>query len=220
MLPNFLKRKPRVLTQLAVSEISAVDKAAAPGARIVLRKRDRATLRAKLDNATACLAKSVQSIIDDPSANKDVMLGRSFGQFLDHVNKLTGRKTKLADVAALHSVFAEPRRKNLDVSIPKAEDDEGYGDDNPDDDDAADGSHHAGDGGENGGESADQLERARRALKGNNMQTHSELMSAVVKRYGIVAFAKSVEKGDVRCSEFGSLQSGRGDGQAREYALR
>ena len=92
----------------------------------MLRKRDRAALRAKFDNATACLAKSVQSIIDDPTADKRTMLGRSFGQFLDHCNGLTKRKTSLADVAALHSIFAEAR-KNLDVSIPKADDDEGYG---------------------------------------------------------------------------------------------
>jgi hypothetical protein len=53
-----------------------------------------------------------------------------------------------------------------------------------------------------GGESTDQLERAERAMKmENNMKSHSELMSDVVKRYGIVAFCKSVEQGDVRVSE-------------------
>ena len=60
----------------------------------------------------------------------------------------------------------------------------------------------AGDTGENGSGSVDQLERARRAMKmENNMQTHSELMSAVVKQYGITAFCKSVEQGDVAVSE-------------------
>jgi hypothetical protein len=33
------------------------------------------------------------------------------------------------------------------------------------------------------------------------MQSHSEMMSAVVKRYGLTAFSKSVEQGDVHCSE-------------------
>jgi hypothetical protein len=41
----------------------------------------------------------------------------------------------------------------------------------------------------------------RAAQKETNMQSDSEMMSAVVKRYGITAFCKSVEKGDVQVSE-------------------
>jgi hypothetical protein len=159
--------------------------------RSLWKRNDGAALRAKFDEGTARLAVSVASIINDPSANKNAMLGRTFGQYLDHVSKLTGRKTSLQDIVALKSIFVG---KNLDVSTPKAKDDEGFGEDDPDRDDESD------EGG-NDGESKDQLERAERAMKGNNMQTHSELMSAVVKKYGLTAFAKSVVAGDVHCTE-------------------
>jgi hypothetical protein len=46
-----------------ISEVSSVDAGAAPGARIMLRKRadrERAVLKAKLDRATAALAVSRQ----------------------------------------------------------------------------------------------------------------------------------------------------------------
>jgi hypothetical protein len=62
MPPN--KRKPyRILTNVKISEVSSVDAGAAPGARIMLRKRadrERAVLKAKLDRATAALAVSRQ----------------------------------------------------------------------------------------------------------------------------------------------------------------
>jgi hypothetical protein len=177
---NLFRRKPRV---------SVVDAGANPLSKIVLRKRngDRAALKAKFDQATACLALSVQSIVNDPSVDQNAMLGRTFGQYLDHVNKLTKRKTSLADIAKLHEIF-DVRHKNLDVSIPKADDDEGFDTDADDDDDEGES--------DTGGESTDQLERAERAMKmENNMKSHSELMSDVVKHYGIVRFCKSVEQG-------------------------
>jgi hypothetical protein len=128
------------------------------------------------------------------------------------------------------------RRKNLDVSGGRADDninpggddsdatlvERGFDDVNSrrrrDEDEAArvdaemntdadrddddDDTFLAGDTGENGSGSVEQLERARRAMKGsNNMKTHSELMSAVVKKYGLTAFAKSVVAGDVHCTE-------------------
>ena len=40
---NIFKRKPRLLTKLKIAEVSAVDHAACPGAKIMLRKRDRDT---------------------------------------------------------------------------------------------------------------------------------------------------------------------------------
>jgi hypothetical protein len=172
----------------------------------MLWKRDRVARRAKVDKAVACLAASVQSILNDDSVsveNKNLMLRDSFGQCLAHLGEITKSKISLADVAALHRIFDVPRNKNLDVSVGEADDDEGF--DNPDadaEDDDENGARHAGDGDGESNESGDQLERARRALKGlNNMQTHSEFMSSVVKKYGITAFCKSVEQGDVRVSE-------------------
>jgi hypothetical protein len=164
-----------------------------PSKRILWKRNGRAALRAKFDEATARLALSVQSIVNDPSVDQNEMLGRTFGQYLDHVNKLTKRKTSLADIAKLHEIF-DVRHKNLDVSVSEADDDEGF--ENPDADDDDEGES------DTGGESTDQLERAERAMKmENNMKSHSELMSDVVKKYGIVAFCKSVEQGDVRVSE-------------------
>jgi hypothetical protein len=193
---TMFRRKPRVLTQLAISEVSAVDKAAAPGARIMLRKRARVASRAEFDKAVVCLAKSVDSIMaDDTVTDKNAMLSRSFGQFLYHVNP----RVSLAEVAKLHAIF-----KNTDDTPSDFTDDEEAAqlDEGMDtDEDGGVGSHRAGDEGNAGGESTDQLERARRALKGENMQTHSELMSAVVKKYGITAFCKSVAQGDVAVSE-------------------
>ena len=194
------KRKLRLLKDLQISEISAVDRAAAPGARIMLRKRAaRAAVKAKLDRAVACLAASVKSIVNDPDCNdKRGMLARSFGQYLAHVSP----GASIQDVAAFHGIFAEPRHKNLDVSISEADDDEGMPNERDEDDEDADGSHRAGDTGENGSGSVDQLERAERALKmENTMQTHSEMLSAVAKKYGVHALAKSVAQGDVSCSE-------------------
>jgi hypothetical protein len=193
------KRKPvRVLSGVEVAEISAVDHAAAPGARIVMLKRDadRAVLKAKFDEAALRLARSVQSILDDDNVtDKNAMLARTFGQCLAHLGEITGSKISLSDVSALHRIFDVPRAKNLDVSTPKAKDDEGFGEDDPDRDDESD------EGG-NDGESKDQLERAERALEETTtMKSHDELMSAVVKKYGITAFCKSVENGDVRVSE-------------------
>jgi hypothetical protein len=159
----------------------------------ILWKRDRD--RVEIDKAVACLAKSVKSIVNDDSVSvedKNVMLRDTFGQCLAHLGKITKSKIPLADIAKLHAIF-DVRHNNLDVSVSEADDDEGF--ENPADDD---------DEGESdaGGESTDQLERAERAMKmENNMKSHSELMSDVVKRYGITRFCKSVEQGDVRVSE-------------------
>jgi hypothetical protein len=200
---RLLRRKPKVLTQVKVAEISAVDHPACPGAKIVLRKRgDRAALKAKLDQATACLAKSVKSIIaGDSVTDKKAMLAGSFGQYLDHVNKLTKRKTSLADIAKLHEIF-DARHKNLDVAISPADDDEGFDTDADDDDGGSTPHFLAGtDEGLEATEPSEQLERAESAMRGAKMKSHSELASDVVKKYGIVRFCKSVEQGDVRVSE-------------------
>jgi hypothetical protein len=124
------KRKPRLLKGLQISEISAVDRAAAPGARIMLRKRngDRAALKTKFDQATARLAASVHSIINDPAVeDKNTMLGKSFVQYLDHLNSLTGTRTPLNDAVALHRIFgiakndnerSEPDLSDSDAGMP------------------------------------------------------------------------------------------------------
>jgi hypothetical protein len=106
----------------------------------------------------------------------------------------------------IHDGYPMPDlRKNTDVSEPDISDEDDDADETErlsrDAEDGGIGSHRAGSEGNAGGGSTDQLERAERAMKEKSMQTHSELMSAVVKRYGIVAFCKSVEKGDVRVSE-------------------
>jgi hypothetical protein len=182
--------------------------------RIMLWKRDGdcAVLKTKFDDAARRLALSVKSILaDDTVADKNDMLARTFGQCLAHLGEITGTKISLSDISALHRIFDATRNKNLDVSVGEADDDDDANyterlsndaDAGDDDEDDEDGAHHAGDTGENGSGSVEQLERARRAMKGNNMQTHSELMSSVVKKYGITAFAKSVAEGSVNCSEF------------------
>jgi hypothetical protein len=148
--------------------------------KIMLWKRNgsrAAALKTQMDNAVARLAVSVKSIINDPSANKNEMLAKTFGQFLDHCNKLTKRKTSLEDIAKLHAVF-DARHKNLDVSISEAGPDEGMPNERDEDDEDNDenGAHHAGDAGENGSGSVDQLERAERAMKEKNMQTRKQEM--------------------------------------------
>jgi hypothetical protein len=122
-----------------ISEVSSVDAGAAPGARIMLRKRadrERAVLKAKLDRATAALAVSVKSIVNDPECNdRRGMLARTFGQYLVHVNP----RTSIRDVAKFHEIFS----KNLDVPVdpdgpinPGGDDSDGtriergFGDDN------------------------------------------------------------------------------------------
>jgi hypothetical protein len=69
------------------------------------RNNDRVLKVEFFDEATACLAKSVQSIIGDPSANRDEMLARSFTQYLQHVGKLTGTRIPLQAVVDLHKIF-------------------------------------------------------------------------------------------------------------------
>jgi hypothetical protein len=154
------------------------------------RDRDRAAVRAKVDRALVCLAKSVGSIVvDNGVADKDAMLAKSFGQFLQHVSP----GVSIRDVARLHAVF-----KNDSESSERDLSDEDVGFENPAADDDEDDEGES----DTGGESTDQLERAERAMKmENNMKSHSELMSDVVKKYGIVAFCKSVAQGDVAVSE-------------------
>jgi hypothetical protein len=200
------KRKPRLLKDLQISEISAVDRAAAPGAKIMLRKRDRAALKAKLDRATVALAKSIGSIMaDNGVTDKNAMLARTFGEYLAHVNP----GASLADVAALHKIFAEPRRKNDDVAISPAGPDEGYDLDDTDDDDTGGSTPHFLAGSPDDDETTeatDGLEQAEQEFDDDDeeeqtMKSHAQLMSDVVKQYGITAFCKSVENGDVRVSE-------------------
>ena len=49
-------------------------------------------------------------------------------QFLDHVNGLTKTRTPLPDAVKLQQIFADPRNKNLDVSIPPASPSDGMPD--------------------------------------------------------------------------------------------
>jgi hypothetical protein len=108
MLPKNRKLVRR-LHDVRIDEVSAVDKSASFGTKIMLRK-SASIPNAAMNNALKRLAVSVNSIVNDPDCNKSAMLTKSFMQFQEHLNELS--------------------RKNLDVSIPPAEDDEGY--DNPD----------------------------------------------------------------------------------------
>jgi hypothetical protein len=103
-----------------------------PSKRIMLWKRngDRAALKTKFDQATARLAASVHSIINDPTVeDKNTMLGKSFVQYLDHLNSLTGTRTprNLNDAVALHRIFgiakndserSEPDLSDSDAGMP------------------------------------------------------------------------------------------------------
>jgi hypothetical protein len=173
------KRKPvRVLTDLKISEISAVDKGAGEGCRVMLRKRQRPEYESVFHQIFGVKKKQA----------------RSFGYAVPPVT-----------AAALWRE-AEALRKNDEFITPPADDDEGF--DNPDtdadaDDDDDNGStpHFLGGTPENPEETepTDQLESAERAMKEKNMKPHS--MSDVVKKHGIVAFCRSVEKGNVHVSE-------------------
>ena len=187
---NFFKRKPKVLKDLDIDEVSAVSAGANPLAKVVLLKRDRAALKNQIDNATARLAVSVESIVSDPSANKNEMLATSFGQYLDHVGKLTGIRIPPEAVVEMHKIFgiakndserAEPDLSNSAAGMPRRRRRRDVDDDERESD--------------AGGESADQLVRAESAMKGNNM-TREEELSNFVKRSGIAALARAVnEKG-------------------------
>jgi hypothetical protein len=137
--------------------------------KIMLWKRNgdlAAALKTQMDKAVARLAKSVQSIINDDSVsveNKNKMLATSLGQYLHHIGKLTKTPTLEAAVT-VNKIFAEPSRKNLDVSVGEAGPDEGMPDErnqSDEDDEEAD-------------ESSEQ--RARRAPKEKNMQTRKQEM--------------------------------------------
>ena len=211
-----IKRKPvRLLTNLKISEVSAVDRGAGEGCHVMLTKRDRTVLKAKFDKATARLAVSVKSIVNDPDCNdKRGMLARSFGQFLAHVNP----RASIRDVAKFHEIFS----KNLDVPVdpdgpinPGGDDSDGtrvergFGDE---DDEAAQvdeemdtdenggvGSHRAGDEGNAGGKSTDQLERAKSAMEEGT--TTMKLMD-IAKRHGWRAVCKHfVDNGTSGVSE-------------------
>jgi hypothetical protein len=186
------RRRYRKLTDIRVDEISCMDKSAGVGTRIMLRKSATAKRDAAFAAATRCLAMSVKSIAEDSSCDKNNMLTKTFSQFQQHLDTLMKRY-----------------RKNLDISVGEAGPDEGF--ENPDerDDDDDNGStprFHAGSPDDDETtEASDGIEQAEQELDDDNDEKEqtmkSQLMSDVVKRYGITAFCKSVEKGDVSVSE-------------------
>jgi hypothetical protein len=153
------KRKARVLTRLKISEISAVDKGAGEGCYIMLKKR---ASDAAFGKATRCLAMSVKSIAEDSNCDKNAMLTKTFAQFQDHLNTLMQR-----------------HRKNLDVAVDEADDDEGMPDDansrrarGDDDDEPSDN-----DGADPNGAPTKHLERLRDAMKGTDINPLKKLKS-------------------------------------------
>jgi hypothetical protein len=187
-LRSLFRRKPRVLKNVEVSEISAVPSAANPLSKILIRKRaDRVVLRAKVDEATARLAASVKSIVNDPDCkDKNGILAKSFGQFLDHLNVLiTKSQTPLKEVTALHEIFkndnerAEPDLSNTNAGMPNRR------------------RRRAGD--------DDETETERRSReadeKDKDMTEKSHSLDNIVKRHGFVALAKSINAGSVTLTE-------------------
>ena len=136
------------------------------------------------------------------------MLGRTFGQALDHLNKLVGSRTSLADVAKMHAVF----EKNLDVSIPPASPSDGM----PDrrrrrrrDDEAARLASQMDTDDHDSGDDDDENEQKEKSM------IRSLELSAIAKKYGVIAIAKSVNEKGAFLSEGefelgpGTLQKGR-----------
>jgi hypothetical protein len=208
------RRKPKVVKDLQIDEVSAVSAGANPLSKVVLLKRDAdRELKTKTDHAVACLAKSVQSIVNDSGANKNEMLGRSFAQFLQHIGKLTKTKIPLEAVVGLNEIFkndnerSEPDLSDTDAGMPdrrgrrRREDaharldaamasdvDRDHADDDEDEGESESGS---------GGESTDQLERAERAMKGTTMK-----LMDIAKKYGWQNICKQfVENGTGSFSE-------------------
>jgi hypothetical protein len=183
------RRKPRVLKNVEVSEISAVPSAANPLSKILIRKdnRDRAVLKTKLDRALVCLAKSVGSILGDNSViDKNSMLATSFGQYLQHVGKLTKTRIPLEAVAALNRLFkndserSEPNLLNSDVGYGGKTRRQYYEDEAADDEDHRD----------------DDDEKDQK-----DMTEKSHSLNNIVKRHGFLALAKSINAGSVTLTE-------------------
>jgi hypothetical protein len=88
MMTKQRPRRARVLTNVRVDEISAVDAGAGEGVQIMLMKR--ASDNKAVAEATARLAASVKSIVSDAAVtDKGAMLAKTFAQYQEHLNKLT-----------------------------------------------------------------------------------------------------------------------------------
>jgi hypothetical protein len=151
--------------------------------RILWKRNDGAALR---DQATARLAASVRSIINDPAVeDKNTMLGKSFVQYLDYLNSLTGTRTSLNDAALLHKIFkndserSEPDLSNTNAGMPNRR------------------RRRAGD--------DDETETERRSReadeKDKDMTEKSHSLDNIVKRFGFVALAKSINAGSIALTE-------------------
>jgi hypothetical protein len=172
-----------VVKGLEIDEVSAVSAGANPLAKVVLLKRDAdRELKTKIDHAVACLAKSIQSIVNDPSANTDEMLARSFSQFMQHIGRLTKTRIPLEAVLALHKLFKNTdERAEPDLSRS----DEGYGGRTRrqyyEDEDRRDENDE-----DNEKDKTDMTEKS---------------LNDIVKRFGFVALAKSINAGSVTLTE-------------------
>jgi hypothetical protein len=171
---NIFKRKARRLTKLKIDEVSAVDKSAGVGTKIMLKKRasDAAF------EATRCLAMSVKSILADPDCDMDAMLTKTFSQYQQHLDGLMRRY---------------PKNANLDVSVPEADPEDGMparrrrrSDDDADyterlsddaDADDEDDEPTDNDGADPDGAPTKHLERLRDAMKGTDMDPLKKLKS-------------------------------------------
>lgn len=174
------KRKPyRVLSNLRIDEISAVDVGAGEGVKILMAKR--ATNKR------------------DKDRHRDTynFFAKIFGAPMQ--DAVHGGYPVPPVLAADLWREAEALRKNTD-DVPSDFADDNDDDDKDDDDNGSTEHFLAGSPAENEATgSTDQLERAESAMKEKNMRPHS--MSDVVKKYGILALCKSVERGGVSISE-------------------
>ena len=90
------------LKQLKLQEVSLVDRGANQHAHITLFKRDGDdSLAGKIGEATAALAKSIESIVADSDADKPAALIETFKQYHDHLQTMVPAGVTDAVTAAL-----------------------------------------------------------------------------------------------------------------------
>jgi hypothetical protein len=91
------------LKKLTLNEVSLVDRGANQHAHITLFKRDAGddSLQGKIGEATAALAKSIDSIIADDKADRPSALAETFKQYHDHLQTMVPAGVTDAVTAAL-----------------------------------------------------------------------------------------------------------------------
>lgn len=196
----------RILKDVTVQEVSVVDKAAAPGARIVIRKRDERTpFRKLMDRIFEVEPRKKKKFAwHAPRRKQD-----DSDDVLDTLAAMIAEQSDGAVDVDEAREWLERHRKNLDVGVER---DTGAKDGSDDDDGPA---HMYAE--MDTDASTEHFHAGSPPKKGTTkMKSHSELMSDVRKQQAVLdsilqrnivkggalyAFAKSVEAGEVTCSE-------------------